>query len=53
MKFTYVATCQNYGNQKQSGDRRATDILNLMVKYVPCLNPNLCLFTFSKWCSFI
>lgn len=34
MKFTYVATCQNYGNQKQSGDRRATDILNLMVKYV-------------------
>lgn len=36
MKFTYVATCQNYGNQKRSGDRRATDILNLMVKYV-CL----------------
>lgn len=34
MKFTYVATCQNYGNQKRSGDRRATDILNLMVKYV-------------------
>ncbi|KAG1358945.1 Callose synthase 4 [Cocos nucifera] len=33
MKFTYVATCQNYGNQKQSGDRRATDILNLMVNY--------------------
>lgn len=32
MKFTYVATCQIYGNQKQSGDRRATDILNLMVK---------------------
>lgn len=32
MKFTYVATCQNYGNQKRSGDRRATDILNLMVK---------------------
>ncbi|XP_054821590.1 callose synthase 5-like isoform X3 [Prosopis cineraria] len=31
MKFTYVATCQNYGNQKRSGDRRATDILNLMV----------------------
>ncbi|CAL0325192.1 unnamed protein product [Lupinus luteus] len=30
MKFTYVATCQNYGNQKRSGDRRATDILNLM-----------------------
>lgn len=32
MKFTYVATCQNYGNQKRSGNRRATDILNLMVK---------------------
>lgn len=32
MKFTYVATCQNYGNQKQNGDRQATDILNLMVK---------------------
>ncbi|KAK9292439.1 hypothetical protein L1049_020411 [Liquidambar formosana] len=31
MKFTYVATCQNYGNQKRSGDRRATDILNLMM----------------------
>jgi callose synthase len=37
MKFTYVATCQNYGNQKRSGDRRATDILNLMVKYVRLL----------------
>ncbi|KAK3199931.1 hypothetical protein Dsin_023346, partial [Dipteronia sinensis] len=33
MKFTYVATCQNYGNQKRSGDRRATDILNLMVSH--------------------
>ncbi|URE49712.1 callose synthase [Musa troglodytarum] len=33
MKFTYVATCQIYGHQKQSGDRRATDILNLMVNY--------------------
>lgn len=32
MKFTYVATRQNYGNQKRNGDRRATDILNLMVK---------------------
>ncbi|KAL8483030.1 hypothetical protein ACS0TY_025911 [Phlomoides rotata] len=31
MKFTYVATCQIYGNQKHSGDMRATDILNLMV----------------------
>ncbi|KAL6993022.1 Callose synthase 5 [Sarracenia purpurea var. burkii] len=36
MKFTYVATCQNYGIQKRSGDRRATDILNLMVN-----NPSL------------
>ncbi|XP_020575940.1 callose synthase 5 [Phalaenopsis equestris] len=33
MKFTFVATCQIYGNQKQSGDRRATDILNLMVNF--------------------
>ncbi|KAI3831396.1 hypothetical protein MKX03_004088 [Papaver bracteatum] len=33
MKFTYVATCQNYGSQKRNGDRRATDILNLMGKY--------------------
>ncbi|XP_042433092.1 callose synthase 5-like [Zingiber officinale] len=33
MKFTYIATCQIYGNQKRSGDRRATDILNLMVNY--------------------
>ncbi|RZC13176.1 Callose synthase 5 [Glycine soja] len=36
LKFTYVATCQNYGNQKRCGDRRATDILNLMVN-----NPSL------------
>ncbi|XP_057496432.1 callose synthase 5 [Actinidia eriantha] len=36
MKFTYVTTCQIYGNQKRSGDRRATDILNLMVN-----NPSL------------
>ncbi|KAL7612774.1 hypothetical protein Lser_V15G06702 [Lactuca serriola] len=36
MKFTYVATCQMYGNQKRTGDRRATDILNLMVN-----NPSL------------
>ncbi|KAH9717606.1 callose synthase 5 [Citrus sinensis] len=36
MKFTYVATCQIYGNQKRNGDRRATDILNLMVN-----NPSL------------
>ncbi|GKD43993.1 callose synthase 5, partial [Tanacetum coccineum] len=37
LKFTYVATCQNFGNQKRSGDHRATDIFNLMVK-----NPALC-----------
>lgn len=37
MKFTYIAACQNYGIQKQNGDRRATDILNLMVKYVLCI----------------
>ncbi|EFJ23784.1 glucan synthase like 4 [Selaginella moellendorffii] len=33
MKFTYVATCQIYGLQKRSGDQRATDILNLMLKH--------------------
>ncbi|CAI0428152.1 unnamed protein product [Linum tenue] len=36
MKFTYVATCQIYGNQKRKGDRHATNILNLMVN-----NPSL------------
>ncbi|KAI3944709.1 hypothetical protein MKW98_021167 [Papaver atlanticum] len=36
MKYTYVATCQNYGSQKRQGDHRATDILNLMVH-----NPSL------------
>ena len=36
MKFTYVATCQDYGIQKQNGDRHAIDILNLMVN-----NPSL------------
>ncbi|OVA07516.1 Glycosyl transferase [Macleaya cordata] len=43
MKLTYVATCQNYGNQKRSGERRATDILNLMVKFLvlPYSNPSL------------
>lgn len=30
MKFTYVATCQKYGNQKRMKDSRAMDILNLM-----------------------
>ncbi|KAI3444935.1 hypothetical protein Pfo_001600 [Paulownia fortunei] len=33
MKFTYVVSCQQYGIQKRSGDRRATDILRLMTKY--------------------
>lgn len=31
-KFTYVATCQIYGNQKRDNDPRATDILNLLVR---------------------
>ncbi|XP_052202115.1 callose synthase 11-like [Diospyros lotus] len=30
MKFTYVVTCQIYGNQKRRGDSRADDILYLM-----------------------
>lgn len=47
LKFTYVATCQNYGNQKRSGDRRATDILNLMVKYVS--PPSFLLNRFQKF----
>ncbi|KAF3321080.1 callose synthase 3-like protein [Carex littledalei] len=33
MKFTYVVSCQQYGNQKRSSDIRAKDILNLMIKY--------------------
>eukprot|EP00249_Psilotum_nudum_P020969 c27917_g2_i1 orf=518-4456(+) len=33
MKFTYVATCQNYGIHKRSGDPRATEILKLMLLY--------------------
>ncbi|KAK6162846.1 hypothetical protein DH2020_002687 [Rehmannia glutinosa] len=33
MKFTYVVSCQQYGIQKRSGDRRAADILRLMTKY--------------------
>ncbi|KAJ7552358.1 hypothetical protein O6H91_06G052300 [Diphasiastrum complanatum] len=35
-KFTYIATCQIYGQQKRLGDSRAKDILNLMIK-----NPSL------------
>ena len=49
MKFTYVATCQIYGNQKLSGDRRATDILNLMVKYVPFVFVSLSLLLELIW----
>ncbi|KAJ3682000.1 hypothetical protein LUZ60_014573 [Juncus effusus] len=33
MKFSYVVSCQQYGIQKRSRDLRATDILNLMIKY--------------------
>ncbi|CAN6446403.1 unnamed protein product [Victoria cruziana] len=33
MKFTYVVSCQNFGAQKSSGDPRARDIVNLMIKY--------------------
>lgn len=34
MKFSYVVSCQNYGNQKRSGDPIAQDILRLMTTYV-------------------
>jgi len=33
MKFSYVVSCQNYGNQKRSGDPIAQDILRLMTTY--------------------
>lgn len=46
IKFTFVATRQNYGNQKRNGDRRATDILNLMVKYVFHLRKSIGLWPF-------
>lgn len=32
LKFTYVVSCQMYGTQKSSGDPRANDILDLMVR---------------------
>ncbi|CAM0882666.1 unnamed protein product [Alopecurus aequalis] len=32
MKYTYVVTCQIYGNQKKGKDQRAEDILSLMKK---------------------
>jgi callose synthase len=33
MKFTYVAACQNYGEQKRQSHHNAAEILNLMLKY--------------------
>ncbi|KAH9558677.1 hypothetical protein CY35_06G019800 [Sphagnum magellanicum] len=36
MKFTYVAACQNYGEQKRQSHHNATEILNLMLQ-----NPSL------------
>ncbi|KAJ4726559.1 Callose synthase-like protein [Melia azedarach] len=33
IKFTYVVSCQMYGLQKSSGDPRAQDILDLMIRY--------------------
>eukprot|EP00252_Welwitschia_mirabilis_P021807 TRINITY_DN5707_c0_g1_i1.p1 TRINITY_DN5707_c0_g1~~TRINITY_DN5707_c0_g1_i1.p1 ORF type:complete len:1286 (-),score=151.96 TRINITY_DN5707_c0_g1_i1:119-3502(-) len=33
LKFAYVVSCQQYGIQKRSGDPRAKDILNLLLKY--------------------
>ena len=33
MKFTYVVTCQIYGQQKKNKDYQATDILRLMKTY--------------------
>lgn len=41
MKFTYVAACQMYGEQKRQGHHSATEILKLMLKYV--FNPITCL----------
>ncbi|XP_022717420.1 putative callose synthase 8 isoform X2 [Durio zibethinus] len=33
MKFTYVISCQMFGSQNSSGDRRAEDIKDLMRRY--------------------
>ena len=30
LKFTYVAACQQYGQQKRNGDQRAADIFELL-----------------------
>lgn len=32
LKFSYVVSCQMYGSLKASGDPRAQDILNLMIR---------------------
>lgn len=32
LKFTYVISCQMFGSQKASGDPRAHDILDLMIR---------------------
>ncbi|XP_072998818.1 putative callose synthase 8 isoform X1 [Typha latifolia] len=33
MKFTYVISCQKFAAQKSSGDPRAKDIIDLMIRY--------------------
>ncbi|XP_078177288.1 glucan synthase-like 4 isoform X2 [Carex rostrata] len=33
MKFTYVISCQKFGEQKANGDPRAQDIIDLMTRY--------------------
>ena len=33
MKFTYVISCQEFGNQKSCGDPHAQDIIDLMIRY--------------------
>lgn len=32
MKFTYVVSCQMFGSHKSSGDPRAEDIKDLMIR---------------------
>ncbi|KAJ3692137.1 hypothetical protein LUZ60_012487 [Juncus effusus] len=33
MKFTYVISCQKFGEQKAAGDPHAQDIIDLMIRY--------------------
>ncbi|KAI3865921.1 hypothetical protein MKX03_024071 [Papaver bracteatum] len=33
MKFTYIISCQAFGAQRSSGDSRAQDIIDLMIRY--------------------